>query len=436
MISRYTLPEMSAIWTDAERYRRWLLIELLVCEGWARQGKIPREALATIKDRAKTINVDRILGIEGEVKHDVIAFLTSITEQVGPEGRYIHMGLTSSDILDTAFALQLVDALDRILGRIEALQRILRQRAGQFRDTVMIGRSHGIHAEPTTFGLTLGLWYAAFDRHRTRLAELRPRIAVGKLSGAVGTFANIPPTVEEYALKKLKLTPAPVATQVIQRDRHAEYFSVLALVAGTIEQMAVEIRHLQRTEVREVEEPFAKGQKGSSAMPHKRNPILSENLTGCARLMRQYAGAAMENIALWHERDISHSSVERVIGPDATILLDFMLHRVTGLMEGLQVHGRRMLRNLDETRGLIFSQQLLLALIDVGMTREEAYDLVQRYAMRAWEEADDFQELIRQDPVILERLGPERLEHIFDPKEHLKHVDTIFARIFGGAGEN
>ncbi len=429
MISRYSLPEMSALWTDGARFQRWLALEIFACEAWARRGKIPAKALATIKARAK-INPARIAAIEGDVKHDVIAFLSSVTELVGPDGRFIHMGLTSSDVVDTTFATQLTDALDLILARITTLQKILKRRAKEHRDTIMIGRSHGIHAEPTTFGLKLALWYAAFARHQERLRELRPRIAVGKLSGAVGTYAHLPPVIETYVLRQLKLTPAKIATQVVQRDRHAEYFSALALVAASIEQVAVEIRHLQRTEVREVEEPFTPGQKGSSAMPHKRNPILSENLTGGARLMRGYAAAALENVALWHERDISHSAVERVIAPDATILLDFMLHRLAGVLDGLCVYPERMQKNLDATRGLIFSQQLLLALIESGVTREAAYALVQRHAMHAWQTSGDFRALVSGDPQVTKKLSATALARVFDPQRHLRHVQTIFDRVF------
>lgn len=434
MISRYTLPEMAALWSEEEKFRRWLKLELLACEAWATEGAIPKATLAVITSAPLRINRDRIQAIESEVRHDVIAFLTSITEQLGPEGRFLHLGLTSSDVVDSVFATQLTDALDRLAERVGAIQNILHTQIETYRDTVMIGRSHGIHAEPTTFGLKLALWYAAFDRHAARLREVRPRIAVGKLSGAVGTYAHLPPAVEAYVLGKLGLTAEPVATQIVQRDRHAEFFSVLAVIAGTVEQIAVEIRHLQRTEVLEVAEPFGKGQKGSSAMPHKRNPILCENLTGCARMIRSYAGAALENVALWHERDISHSSVERVIGPDATILLDFMLHRLAGVLEGLQVFPQRMAKNLDATRGLIFSQQLLLALIESGMTREDAYACVQQHAMRAWESAEDFRALVGSDPHITARLNAEQLAAVFDPQRHLQHVNEIIDRVFAQQG--
>ncbi len=421
---------MAAIWSEEERFHRWLKLELHACEAWVKEGAIPQSALDAIQKKPLLINLSRIQAIEAEVRHDVIAFLSSITEQIGPEGRYVHMGLTSSDVVDTAFATQLVDSLDRLLQRVQTLRRVLQSQAERYRDTVMIGRSHGIHAEPTTFGLKLALWYAAFDRHETRLRELRPRIAVGKLSGAVGTYAHLPPSVETFVLHKLGLTPEPIATQVVQRDRHAEFFSTLAVIAGTIEQVAVEIRHLQRTEVLEAAEPFAKGQKGSSAMPHKRNPILCENLTGCARMMRSYAAAALENVALWHERDISHSSVERVIGPDACILLDFMLHRLTQVIEGIEVFPERMRQNLNATKGLIFSQPLLLALVESGMTREEAYAIVQHHAMRAWQGAEDFYSLVSQDATITQRISPVALAAVFDPKRHLQHVQFVFDRVF------
>lgn len=433
MIPRYSLPDMSAIWAEEYKFSRWLDLEIYACEAWAERGRIPKAAVTKIKKKA-AIDVERILEIEEEVKHDVIAFLTSVTEKVGPEGRFIHLGLTSSDVVDTVYAYQMTAALDIISDRLKKLQKVLEKLAFKHKDSVMIGRSHGIHAEPTTFGVKCALWHAGFARHQQRIKEMRPRIAVGKLSGAVGTYANIPPALEKYVLKKMGLKPETVATQVVQRDRHAEYFNVLALVAASIEQIAVEMRHLQRTEVGEASEPFGKGQKGSSAMPHKKNPILSENLTGCARLMRHYAGASMENVALWHERDISHSSVERVIGPDATILLDFMLHRVTGMLSGVVVNTRRMTKNLNETRGLIFSQQLLLALVESGLTREDAYKRVQRHALQAWENQEDFRELVADDDVISGYISGSQLDKIFDAKRHVGEVNVIFKRVFGKTG--
>ncbi|MBI4237314.1 MAG: adenylosuccinate lyase [Deltaproteobacteria bacterium] len=430
MIPRYSRPAMAALWSEEEKYRRWLAVELFALEAWVRLGKAPAAAVTTVRRRAK-VDVARIQAIEATVKHDVIAFLTSLTEQVGPLGRYLHVGLTSSDVVDTTFAWQLVDAVTQIEQQVTVLQRLLKRLARRHRDTIMIGRTHGIHAEPTTFGLKLARWYDAFRRHGERLRDLRPRLAVGKISGAVGTYAHVPPSVERYVLRKLKLTPEPVATQVVQRDRHAECFQLLALIGASVEAVALEIRHLQRTEVREVEESFTKGQKGSSAMPHKRNPILSENLCGLARLLRSYAGASLENVALWHERDISHSSVERVIGPDATIALDFMLDRLRQLLEGLQVYPQRMLANLNASGGLVFSQPLLLALVAAGCTREAAYAVVQRLAMRAWEGGEDFRRLVESDPTVRTRLAPAAIAQAFDPRRQLRHVAPIFHRVFG-----
>lgn len=432
MISRYSRPKLTALWSEEEKFRRWLAVELYALEAWVRLGKAPAAAVTAVKRRAK-INVARIQALEATVKHDVIAFLTSITEQVGPLGRFLHIGLTSSDVVDTAFAWQLVDAVTQIERQVTALQRILKRLAHRYRDTIMIGRTHGIHAEPTTFGLKLARWYDAFRRHGERLRELQPRLAVGKLSGAVGTYAHVPPAVERYVLRKLRLTPESVATQVVQRDRHAECFQLLALIGASVESVALEIRHLQRTEVREAEEPFTKGQKGSSAMPHKRNPILSENLCGLARLLRAYAGASLENIALWHERDISHSSVERVIGPDATIALDFMLDRLMQLLDGLQVYPQRMAANLNASGGLVFSQPLLLALVDAGCTREIAYATVQRLAMRAWEAGEDFRQLVEADPTLHAQLSKAAIAQAFDPRRQLRHVTHIFQRVFGKA---
>lgn len=433
MVPRYTRPEMAAIWTDENRYRKWLEVEVYACEAWNRLGRIPDEALETIRTRA-AFEVERIEEIEAEVKHDVIAFLTNVAEHVGPDSRYVHMGMTSSDVLDTAYAMLLVEATDLLIDQVRELLDLLEQRAHEFKMTPQIGRSHGIHAEPITFGLKLALWYDELGRNLERLRRARGMIAVGKISGAVGTFANVDPFVEEHVCRRAGLEPERVSTQVVQRDHHAEYFCQLALVASSIEKFSVEIRHLQRTEVLEAEEHFSKGQKGSSAMPHKRNPIASENLSGCARLMRSYAQAAMENVPLWHERDISHSSVERVIGPDATILLHYMLHRFTSVVRNLVVYPENMQANLDRTGGLIYSQRLLLKLVEKGATREDAYRFVQRNAMKVWEEGADYRALLRADPDVSSLLSPEEIEEAFDIGYHLKHVDTIFRRVFGVEG--
>ena len=430
MIPRYSRSEMAAIWEPENRFRIWLDVEIAACEAWNRLGKVPDEALSRIKKNAG-FDAGRIDEIEREVKHDVIAFLTSVAEKVGPESRFIHLGMTSSDILDTSLAVQMVQAVDLILAGVDSARTAVRDRALEHRDTLMMGRSHGMHAEPITFGLKLALWYEELGRCRARIERARDAVAVGKLSGAVGTYATVPPEIEEYVCDALGLTPVKVATQVLQRDRHAEYMTALALAASSIEKFAVEIRHLQRTEVGEVEEPFTGGQKGSSAMPHKKNPILSENLTGLARLVRGYCLSAMENIPLWHERDISHSSVERVILPDATILLDFMLHRFTGLIRGLVVHPERMKKNMELSGGATFSQVLLLTLVESGMTREDAYRVVQRSALETVSTGKPFSELVAEDPAVKKRLTPERIAEVFDPAVHLKYVDLIFRRVFG-----
>ncbi len=429
MIKRYTRREMARIWEPRAKFAKWLEVELAVCEAWSRKGNIPKRALATIKRRAR-FDPKRIDEIEKTVKHDVIAFLTDVAENVGPASRYIHMGLTSSDIIDTSFALLLKKASGIIIEDIKGLLKVLKKRAFEHKKTVMMGRSHGIHAEPVTFGLKLALAYDEFRRNLERMERARQTVAFGKLSGAVGTYANTDPSVESYVLRKLGLRPEPVSTQVVQRDRHAEFFTTLAIVATSIEKYAVEIRHLQRTEVLEVEEPFTKGQKGSSAMPHKRNPVLSENLTGLARLVRGYAQSAMENVALWHERDISHSSVERVIGPDATILVDFMLIRFTELMRDLVVYPENMKKNMDKLKGLVHSQRVLLELVEKGVTREEAYRLVQKNAMKVWKGKGDFKSLLLKDKKVMERLKPRDVERCFDLKPYLKNVDYIFKRVF------
>lgn len=430
MIERYTRREMGRIWEPENRFRKWLEVEIAACEAWHRLGKIPAKSLNTIVKKAD-FNVARIDEIEKTVKHDVIAFLTSVAEFVGPDSRFIHMGLTSSDIVDTSLALLLREAADLIIDDVKKLREVIKKRAFEHRDTPMMGRSHGIHAEPTTFGLKMALWYDEMGRNLERLERAREVISCGKLSGAVGTFSQIDPRVEKFVLKKLGLKPEPVATQVVHRDRHAEYFSALAITAASIEKFAVEIRHLQRTEVLEAEEPFTVGQKGSSAMPHKRNPILSENLTGLARLVRGYAASAMENIALWHERDISHSSVERVIAPDATIALDFMLARATGLIKDLVVYPENMLANIDRLKGVVFSQKVLLKLVDKGTTREEAYALVQRNAMKVWQGLGDFRGLLVDDPEVMGYLTQKELDACFDLKPYLRHVNYIFKRTFG-----
>ena len=429
MIERYTRPEMGALWTQEAKYRAWLVVELAACRALAKRGEIPAGDLAQIEAKAD-FDVARIDAIEKEVKHDVIAFLTSVAEFVGPSSRFIHKGLTSSDVVDTGFAMQLRDAGKLLRAGLERMDRALVNLAWKYKDTIMIGRSHGIHAEPVTFGLKVAVWRAEAQRNLARLDRAIASISVGMLSGAVGTFANIGPDIEDAVCQELGLEPELASTQVISRDRHAEFFNTLALIGGSIEKVAVEIRHLQRTEVLEAEEPFTVGQKGSSAMPHKRNPILSENLTGLARLLRGYAGMGLEDIALWHERDISHSSVERVIGPDACIVLDFMLHRVSGLLEGLVVYPERMRANLNKMHGLVFSQRVLLALTEKGMLREEAYRVVQRNAMRVWQEGLDFQTLLAADADLQGYLSAAELGELFDLNYHTKQIDTIFARVF------
>lgn len=420
---------MSSIWTDDARFERWLKVELAVCDAYARRGDIPKDATETIRKKA-AFDVKRINEIEAEVHHDVIAFLTAVAEKVGPDSRFIHMGMTSSDLLDTAFALQLKDAGLLIKKDVENVLAAIKKLALVYKDAVMIGRSHGIHAEPITFGLKCAIWYSEFSRHLKRLEHAVEDISVGKISGAVGTFAHIEPAIEEEVCNSLGLEAAPASTQVVQRDRHANFFAVLAGIAASIEKVAVEIRHLQRTEVGEAAEPFGKGQKGSSAMPHKRNPILCENLTGLARIVRANSMAAFENVALWHERDISHSSVERVIAPDSTILVDFMLSRLTRVLDGLEVFPERMKANLDSSFGLYNSQEVMLALVKTGMTREDAYKIVQTLAMRAWNEKKQFYDLLTEDKSVMSKIDKTELKKIFDLKMHTKQVDTIFKRVF------
>jgi adenylosuccinate lyase len=430
MIPRYSRPEMTAIWEPASRFRIWLEIEAHACDAQAELGVIPKSAAKAIWERGG-FDIERIDAIERETKHDVIAFLTSLAEHVGEEARFVHQGMTSSDVLDTCFAVQLTRASDLLLGDIDRLLAALARRAQEHKLTPCIGRSHGIHAEPTTFGLKLAGHHAEFQRNRDRLVAARREIATCAISGAVGTFANIDPAVERHVAAKLGLEPEPVSTQVIPRDRHAMFFATLAVIASSVERLATEIRHLQRTEVLEAEEYFSPGQKGSSAMPHKRNPVLSENLTGLARLVRGMAVPALENVALWHERDISHSSVERVIAPDATIALDFALNRMVGLIDRLIVYPERMRQNLDRLGGLIHSQRVLLALTQAGMSREDAYGTVQRIAMRVWNEGGDFLALLQADPEVARHLDKGALAALFDLAYHTRHVEAIFARVFG-----
>ena len=429
MIPRYTLPEMASIWEPENKFKIWLKVEILVCEALAKRGEIPKTALKDIQEKSD-FRVERIDEIEKEVKHDVIAFLTCVAEYVGNSARYMHLGMTSSDVLDTALAVQLKQASTLILKELKAFQGALKTQALRHKMTPTMGRSHGIHAEPLTFGLKVANWYEEVGRNIERVKRARQSISYGQISGAVGTFACIHPEVEEYVCSKLGLKPAPVSTQIIQRDRHAEFFTTLAIVAGTIDKIATEIRHLQRTEVLEVEEFFSSGQKGSSAMPHKRNPVVSEQMCGLARIVRSNAFAALENMPLWHERDISHSSVERVIGPDSTILTHYMLRKMTNMMERLIVYPENMMRNLEKTEGLIFSQSVLLALVDKGITREEAYNLVQKNAMQSWTKGKDFLTLLKKDKKIGALLKKNEIEKIFNLKAQFKNVDIIFKRIF------
>jgi adenylosuccinate lyase len=428
MIARYTRPAMGRIWEDENKFAVWLEIEVLACEAQAQLGVIPQEAAANIRRSAK-FNVARILEIEEEVKHDVIAFLTSVGEYVGPDSRFIHLGMTSSDVLDTALAVQMKQSGELLLKGLRALRDVLRRRAMEFKHAVMIGRTHGIHAEPVTFGLKLALWYAETERNIARLEQAVRTISVGQISGAVGTYQHLDPAVERYVCQKLGLEPAPVSTQVLQRDRHAEYMTTLAVVASSLEKFATEIRHLQKTEVLEAEEYFSKGQKGSSAMPHKRNPITCERIAGLARVLRGNAQAALENVALWHERDITHSSVERVIIPDSCILLDYMIAQFTSVMDQLLVYPDRMLKNLNATHGLVFSQEVLLALTKKGMKREEAYKIVQERAMEVWRTGRDFRDLIGRSAEVQKHLSPDELDGLFDPTRSLKHLDAIFDRV-------
>jgi adenylosuccinate lyase len=428
MIERYTRPRMGAIWSEQHKFDTWLRIELLACQAQHRLGRIPDGDLKAIEEKAG-FDIERISEIENEVQHDVIAFLTAVGERVGPSSRYIHLGMTSSDVLDTAWGVLMKEAGEELLSGLDRLAQALRERAVEHKYTAMMGRSHGVHAEPTTFGLKLALWWQECLRQRERLKRSVESVSCGKISGAVGTFAHIDPSVEEYVCRELGLTPEPVSTQVVQRDRHAEFLCSLALCAASLEKMALEIRHLQRTEVREAEEPFSAGQKGSSAMPHKRNPIVCERLCGLARLVRANAVAGLENVALWHERDISHSSAERVIIPDSTIILDYMLNKAVWLVQGLRVYPERMKANLESSGGLFHSQALLLALVGSGLSREEAYAVVQKNSMEVWEKGGSLRQLAGSDPLISQRLSSQQLDVVFDLGRYLDKVDYIFQRI-------
>jgi len=428
MIERYTLPEIGQIWTDENKFRIWLQIEILACEALANIGKIPQEAVQEIREKAD-FDVKRILEIEAEVHHDVIAFLTNVGEYVGESARYIHYGMTSSDILDTTLAVQMKQAGELIRDKMDQLIEVIKQKAVAYKDTVMVGRSHGVHAEPITFGFKLAVWYSEMLRNRTRLQNAIETISAGKISGAVGTFDHLDPFVEEYVCEKLGIQHAAISTQILQRDRHAEYFSALAIIGATLEKIALEIRHLQRTEVLEAEEAFGSRQKGSSAMPHKKNPIISERICGMARLLRGNLLAALENVALWHERDISHSSVERVIAPDSTITLYYMVEKSRQLLDGLVVHPDQMKANLESTHGLIFSQAVLLNLVDKGISREKAYQIVQRNALKVWGNRSSLLEELKKDPDCLQHLSGQDLDKVFNLNSRLKNIDTIFKRL-------
>ena len=429
MIERYTLPEMGAVWSLENKFQKWLDVEIAVCEVHADDGIIPNDALAEIKSKA-AFSVERINEIEKTTDHDVIAFTTNLAEAIGPSSRFVHYGLTSSDVVDTANALLLREACDILLAKVDTLLEVLKRRAFEFKATPQIGRTHGIHAEPTSFGLVWALWYSEMQRNRRRLTDAREAVAVGKISGAVGAFAHLDPSVEERVCAKLGLKAADVSTQVIQRDRYAEYLSTLAIIASTIEKMALQVRHWQRTEVREAQEAFKKGQKGSSAMPHKRNPILSERICGMARTVRANSIVGLENVALWHERDISHSSAERIVLPDSSATLDYMLAKATSLLDTLVVYPENMLKNLGLTRGLVFSGQLLLALTQKGVSREDAYAWTQRNAMKVWDKGGDYPELVKQDADISSHLSDDEIARVFDLKHYLRNVEKIFDRVF------
>jgi adenylosuccinate lyase len=433
MIERYTLPEMGAIWTLENKFQKWLDVEIAVCEVHAEDGTIPAEAVEEIREKA-AFTVERINEIEKVTDHDVIAFTTNLAENIGASARFVHYGLTSSDVVDTANGLLLKEACDLLLEKVDKLLEVLKRRAYEFKDTPQIGRTHGIHAEPTSFGMTFALWYAEMRRNRERLERAKEAVAVGNISGAVGVFAHLNPDVEERVCARLGLEPAPISTQVIQRDRYAEYLCTLGIIASSLDKIGLNVRHWQRTEVREAQEKFKTGQKGSSAMPHKRNPILSEKICGLARTVRANAIVGMENVALWHERDISHSSAERVVFPDSSVTLDYLLAKTASLLDGLVVYPENMLKNLNLTRGLIFSGQLMLALTQKGIAREEAYRWTQRNAMRVWDEGGDYRELVRADEDIAAHLSAEEIERVFDVKYYLRNVDQIFERVFGQTG--
>jgi len=428
MIERYSREEMTNIWTEQNQFQAWLEVELAACRAWSKIGKIPAEDVDKLYEKA-SFDINRIKEIEQETRHDVVAFTRAVSETLGDEKKWVHYGLTSTDVVDTANGYRLKQANQILLGGLERVKNVLADKAREHKLTVMMGRTHGVHAEPTTFGLKCALWFAEMNRNLERFKKAAEDVEFGKLSGAVGTFAHIPPEVEKITCEILGIHPAPISTQTLQRDRHAFYMATLALIGSTLEKMAVEIRHLQRTELREAEEFFRKGQKGSSAMPHKRNPISSENITGCARVIRGYMVSAYENIPLWHERDISHSSVERIILPDATILLDYMLHRFAGVLEKLVVYPENMLENMDKTHGLVFSQRLLLMLIEKGLARETAYDTVQPLAMKAWEEKRPFRDLVENDATIKKNLSNEEIDQAFDLNHHTRRVDEIFERV-------
>jgi len=428
MISRYTLPRMGRIWQEEQKFSLWLKIEILACQAWTKLGKIPPQALETIKKKAY-FDIKQIKKIENEVKHDVIAFLTNIAEHVGPEARYIHLGLTSSDLLDTALALQMKMAAGIILQDMDKLAKVLKEKAAQHKNTLMMGRTHGVHAEPITLGLKFALWYEETKRNIERMKQAKENISYGKISGAVGTYANLDPSIEEYICKKLDLTPCPISSQIIQRDRHAQYLSTLAIVASSLNKFALQIRLLQRTETRELEEPFAEKQKGSSAMPHKRNPITCERICGLARLIRSNVQAALEDVTLWEERDISHSSVERVIIPDSTILLDYILDKLIKVLENINIYPENMRQNIDKGKGFFFSQRLLLKLTEKGLSREAAYRLVQEKAMQCWQEGENFQYLVEKDPEIGKYLKKEELASIFKLQYYLRWIDYIFQKL-------
>ncbi|OLB40619.1 MAG: adenylosuccinate lyase [Candidatus Rokubacteria bacterium 13_2_20CM_2_64_8] len=428
MIERYTRPAMGRIWGEEAKYTAWLRVELAVCEAYARRGRIPADALARIRQKPR-VDIRRILEIQDRVKHEMIALLTSLEEQLGTDSRFVHIGLTANDVWDSALAVQLRDAADLLIAGQERLRAALGDLARRHKDTLIVGRTHGVHAEPTTFGLKVAVWYVEAGRNLERLRRARDVVAVGKLSGAVGNFAHVDPDIEDEVCRELGLEPAPVSTQVVQRDRHAEFCTTLAIAAASLEKIALEVRGLQRTEVLEAQEPFAEGQKGSSSMPHKRNPELSERICGLSRVIRSNAQAALENVALWHERDISHSSVERVILPDSTILLDYLLDLTAFILEGLDVDPARMAENLDRSYGLVYSQRVLLKLTDAGLARQVAYEIVQRNAMRAWRERRSFLELLAAEPEVSGRLTADELKACFDPAWYLRHVDAIFKRI-------